>query len=80
MQVVLFGDNVPAARVEMAMSTVQGADAMLVVGSSLMVLSAFRLARYANSPVPYGQYVRVLLLLNRLKENAAYPACLQSCS
>ncbi|GAQ88208.1 sirtuin [Klebsormidium nitens] len=45
--VVFFGDNVPKWRVDCAMGMVQDSDAMLVVGSSLMVLSAYRLARAA---------------------------------
>eukprot|EP00850_Spirogloea_muscicola_P021526 SM000252S09078 [mRNA] locus=s252:89305:92269:- [translate_table: standard] len=45
--VVFFGDNVPKPRVEDALGLVTSADALLVVGSSLMVLSAFRLARAA---------------------------------
>lgn len=45
--VVFFGENVPPARVEQAMAGVAQADAMLVVGSSLMVYSGFRFARAA---------------------------------
>ncbi|RDD81287.1 NAD-dependent protein deacetylase [Dyella tabacisoli] len=40
--VVFFGENVPRERVETAMQAVQSADAMLVVGSSLMVYSGYR--------------------------------------
>jgi NAD-dependent SIR2 family protein deacetylase len=47
--VVFFGESVPAARVEAAFSLVQEADAVLVVGSSLMVLSGFRFARAARA-------------------------------
>lgn len=52
--VVFFGENVPAERVQRTMSAVERADAMLVVGSSLMVLSGFRFARamaQAGKPV-----------------------------
>jgi NAD-dependent SIR2 family protein deacetylase len=43
--VVFFGESVPRARVAAAMSALAEADAMLVVGSSLMVLSGYRFAR-----------------------------------
>lgn len=46
--VVMFGENVPAERVAEAMSAVDRADALLVVGSSLMVYSGFRFARRAH--------------------------------
>ncbi len=42
--VVFFGEKVPAGRVEEAMDSLQRADAMLVVGSSLMVYSGYRFA------------------------------------
>lgn len=45
--VVFFGDNVPRARVAAAFAALQEADALLVVGSSLMVYSGFRFARQA---------------------------------
>ncbi len=45
--VVFFGEPVPAERVADAVDRVLGADALLVVGSSLMVLSGFRFARMA---------------------------------
>jgi NAD-dependent SIR2 family protein deacetylase len=40
--VVFFGENVPRGRVDEAMSALARADALLVVGSSLMVYSGFR--------------------------------------
>ena len=46
--VVFFGESVPRDRVEAAMSSVHRADAMLVVGSSLMVFSGYRFARAAT--------------------------------
>lgn len=46
--VVFFGENVPRSRVETAASALQHSDAMLVVGSSLMVYSGFRFARMAH--------------------------------
>ncbi|MDV6318181.1 NAD-dependent protein deacetylase [Chromohalobacter sp. HP20-39] len=45
--VVFFGDSVPRARVEAAFDALERADAMLVVGSSLMVYSGYRFARRA---------------------------------
>ena len=46
--VVFFGENVPRARVEAAADALHRADAMLVVGSSLMVYSGYRFARMAR--------------------------------
>ena len=43
--VVFFGEGVPTARVERAMAGLALADAMLVVGSSLMVYSGYRFVR-----------------------------------
>ena len=45
--VVFFGESVPKERVETAMHHLQQADAMLVVGSSLMVYSGYRFAQAA---------------------------------
>jgi NAD-dependent SIR2 family protein deacetylase len=45
--VVFFGENVPAPRVERAMASLEGARALLIVGTSLMVFSGFRFARAA---------------------------------
>lgn len=47
--VVFFGDNVPRWRLARAMSMLDGSQALLVVGSSLMVFSGFRFARHAAS-------------------------------
>ncbi|NUO76992.1 MAG: NAD-dependent protein deacetylase [Lysobacter sp.] len=46
--VVFFGENVPRARVAAAHEALQASDAMLVVGSSLMVYSGYRFARAAR--------------------------------
>jgi NAD-dependent SIR2 family protein deacetylase len=46
--VVFFGENVPRERVNAAQAALAQADAMLVVGSSLMVYSGFRFARMAH--------------------------------
>ena len=47
-QVVFFGENVPAARVQHCFNALENADAVLVVGSSLMVYSGFRFVRAAQ--------------------------------
>jgi NAD-dependent SIR2 family protein deacetylase len=52
--VVFFGENVPRSRVDAALAALAGADALLVVGSSLMVFSGFRFclaARELGKPV-----------------------------
>jgi NAD-dependent SIR2 family protein deacetylase len=51
--VVFFGENVPAPRVKDAMAALDGARALVIAGSSLMVFSGFRFARAAaRSGVP----------------------------
>lgn len=47
--VVFFGEHVPARRVSSATEHVERADALLVVGSSLMVFSGYRFARMASN-------------------------------
>ncbi|TWI67474.1 NAD-dependent SIR2 family protein deacetylase [Pseudoduganella lurida] len=52
--VVFFGDNIPAERTREALAWMDEADALLVVGSSLMVFSGFRfckLAAEAGKPI-----------------------------
>lgn len=52
--VVMFGDNVPQERADSAKEAARNCDALLVVGSALMTMSAFRLARLAheaNAPI-----------------------------
>lgn len=46
--VVFFGESVPRERVEAARNALDDSDAMLVVGSSLMVYSGYRFARMAH--------------------------------
>lgn len=46
--VVFFGETVPKDTVEQAMAALGRADAVLVIGSSLMVYSGFRFCRKAN--------------------------------
>jgi NAD-dependent SIR2 family protein deacetylase len=43
--VVFFGEGVPAERVQRAMAAMESSDAMLVVGSSLMVYSGYRFVK-----------------------------------
>jgi NAD-dependent SIR2 family protein deacetylase len=45
--VVFFGETVPRERVARSLAALEAADALLVVGSSLMVYSGFRFARRA---------------------------------
>ncbi|HWO12588.1 MAG TPA: NAD-dependent protein deacetylase [Polyangiaceae bacterium] len=45
--VVFFGENVPKARIDAAYAALAESDAVLVVGSSLMVFSGYRFARRA---------------------------------
>ena len=46
--VVFFGENVPRERVALATAALEAADAMLVVGSSLMVYSGYRFCVWAQ--------------------------------
>jgi NAD-dependent SIR2 family protein deacetylase len=46
--VVFFGENVPRIRYEAARVALEDSDAVLVVGSSLMVYSGFRFVRFAH--------------------------------
>lgn len=51
---VFFGENVPRERVALASQALDAADALLVVGSSLMVYSGYRFCVWAqarNKPV-----------------------------
>ena len=45
--VVFFGETVPRERIDLALASLAAADAMLVVGSSLMVHSGYRYAQTA---------------------------------
>jgi NAD-dependent SIR2 family protein deacetylase len=46
--VVFFGDGIPPPRTACALAQMEAADALLVVGSSLMVYSGFRFCRMAH--------------------------------
>jgi NAD-dependent SIR2 family protein deacetylase len=45
--VVFYGENVPGERVAEAYAALAGADAVLVIGSSLMIFSGYRFVRRA---------------------------------
>ncbi len=45
----MFGESVPRDRVDEASAAVDRADALMVVGSSLMVFSGYRFARQASA-------------------------------
>jgi NAD-dependent SIR2 family protein deacetylase len=47
--VVFYGENVPRERVQSAMRTLEDSDALLVVGSSLMVYSGLRFVHAAKA-------------------------------
>ena len=47
--VVFFGEGIPCTRVDAARAALEEADAMLVVGSSLMVYSGYRLCEHAQA-------------------------------
>jgi NAD-dependent SIR2 family protein deacetylase len=57
--VVFFGENVPRERVVRAMQALDEADAMLVVGSSLMVFSGYR---FANAAAKAGKPIAAVNL------------------
>lgn len=47
--VVMFGENVPKVRVQQTFAALEAADAVLVLGSSLTVFSAYRFCRAATA-------------------------------
>ncbi|KAI6191542.1 NAD-dependent protein deacylase [Aphelenchoides bicaudatus] len=50
--VVFFGDNVPRTVVDECYEKIDSADALLVLGSSLTVMSGYRFVYYAESKMP----------------------------
>jgi NAD-dependent SIR2 family protein deacetylase len=62
--VVFFGENVPRRRVAEAVGAVDASDALLVVGSSLMVFSGYRFARRA------AELDKPIAIVNRGKTRA----------
>jgi NAD-dependent SIR2 family protein deacetylase len=77
--VVFFGESVPGERVKTAMNWLDGADAMLIVGSSLMVYSGFRYARHAAERVCGAHAYQTLSAANALENSttAAVKSALQ---
>lgn len=69
--VVFFGETVPAQRVADARTMIDDADALLIVGSSLMVFSGFRFARHAHAAG------KPLAILNRGRTRADEIAALR---
>lgn len=63
----MFGDNVPQERADSAKEAARNCDALLVVGSALMTMSAFRLARYHLT----GKYYSTVSLY----KSRAYHVC-----
>lgn len=57
--VVFFGESVPAARVAASFALVDAADALVVAGSSLTVMSGLRFARHAH------RHGKPLVIINR---------------
>jgi NAD-dependent SIR2 family protein deacetylase len=70
-KVVFFGENVPRCRVEAAHAALDEADALLVVGSSLMVYSGYRFVRAAR------ERGRPVALLNIGRTRADGDCCLK---
>lgn len=62
--VVFFGESVPKERVERAYAALEASEAMLVVGSSLMVFSGYRFAHRA------AQRGKPIVILNRGRTRA----------
>ncbi|GHE21411.1 NAD-dependent protein deacetylase [Halomonas urumqiensis] len=72
--VVFFGDSVPRDTVERAFALLEHSDALLVVGSSLMVFSGFRFARAAAAQAkPIG-----CLNLGRTRADSLYTLKLEA--
>lgn len=72
--VVFFGDSVPRTTVEAAFDLLAESDALLIVGSSLMVFSGFRFAREAARQ---GQPI-ACLNLGRTRADALYALKVQA--
>ncbi len=62
--VVFFGENVPRVRVDESLAAIATSNALLIVGSSLMVFSGFRFARQAHA------LGKKLIIVNRGKTRA----------
>jgi len=66
--VVYFGDNVPKTRVEEAQNVLKNSNALLAIGTSLMVFSGYRFARQAHQ---YNQPIALLTLGKTRADNLA---------
>ncbi len=80
--VVFFGETVPRDQVNRGMESLEDADAMLVVGSSLMVYSGFRFVQAAariSIPIAAVIWVGPILWPSRSR-TAAKRRSLSSCS
>lgn len=75
--VVFYGESVPRERVERAMQGIREADAMLVVGSSLMVYSGYRFAREAAAA---GKPIAAVNLGRTRADDLLTLKVVQSCS
>lgn len=62
--VVFYGGTVPKARVELVKLAIQRADALLIIGSSLQVFSAYRFCKYAH------EHSKPIAAINRGKTRA----------
>jgi len=69
--VIMFGESVPRERVADAIDAVSRSDAMLVVGSSLMIYSGFRFVRRAH------ELGKPIAIVNRGRTRADELACLK---
>lgn len=86
-EVVMFGESVPKDRVRDATTVIDRADALLVVGSSLMLFSGFRFARQACAQekpiviVNQGQTRADEMAALKIEGNCAevLPAALRNC-
>jgi NAD-dependent SIR2 family protein deacetylase len=75
--VVFFGESVPRERVEVAMASARGADAMLIVGSSLMVYSGYR---FADAAAAAGKPVAAINLGRTRADHLLSLKVVASCS
>ena len=74
MKVVFFGDNVPKDRADIAMEAAKTCDAFLVIGSSSMTFSAFRLVRCYCSYNYVGYiHTNLMLAVGLVKQTSCYP-------
>jgi NAD-dependent SIR2 family protein deacetylase len=75
--VVFFGENVPRERVDASMQALHEADAMLVVGSSLMVYSGYR---FANAAARAGKPIAAVNLGHTRADPLLSLKVVQSCA